>query len=77
MKAIFKFYRICLKKSKNDLPEVAVLQQNLDSAQRKIGCLNLTKLESNFKPCSWKETGQTQLQDTFFCLSLLFKFVSH
>ena len=33
------------KNNNNDLPEVHVLlQQNLDSAQRKIGCLNLTKL---------------------------------
>ena len=33
------------KKNNNDLPEVHVLlQQNLDSVQRKLGCLNLTKL---------------------------------
>ena len=31
-----------------------MLQQNWDSAQRKIGCLNLTKLERNLKPAESK-----------------------
>ena len=51
MKAIFCFLILqnLFKKNNNDLPEVVVLQQKLDSAQPKIGCLNFTKLESNFK----------------------------
>ena len=77
MKAIF-FFQILynlFKKNNNDRPEVVVLQQNLDSAQPKIGCLNFTKLESNFKAVGGDGTNTTARQ--CFCPSLLFKFVSH
>ena len=69
MKAIYIFLILhnLFKKNNNDQPEVVVLP--------KIGCLNFTKLDSNFKAVGGDGTNTTARQ--CFCLSLLFKFVSH
>ena len=47
----------------------------LDSAQRKIGCLNLTKRERNLKPAGWNWTNTTARRG-FLCL-IQFKFISY
>ena len=49
----------------------------LDSAQRKIGCLNLTKLERNLKPAGRRPEKNKAATRCFHCLSLRFKFISY